>query len=508
MAAEGGPVANRTMITVSVMLASVMTMLDITIANVALPRMAGSVSASADQITWVLTSYIIASAIMTPMSGWLAARLGQKQILIISVAGFAVTSALCGAAQSIEQIVLFRILQGAFGAAIGPLAQAVLLDIYTLEERGPAMALWGMGMMVAPMAGPVLGGWLTDDFSWRWVFFINVPVGALCLAGMFVFLPKAAPERGRPFDITGFALLGIVLAGFQLFLDRGQTNDWLSSPEVVIEGSVAAVALILFAIHTFTVDKPFIPVELLHDRNFVMATALGVMLGILVFSLIALQPPMIETLMGYPVVSAGLIMAPRGFGSLISMFLVGRIVGRVDNRLLIAGGLSMFALAFWGMSHFALGMDAIGIVVTGFIQGLGTGFAFNPLSMLAFASLDAKLRADGAGVFTLMRNLGNSAGISVMQTLFSRNVQVVHARLIERLTPGSPFIQPPNLPPGMNLNTASGLGALNGEVTRQASMVAYIDVFHLMFLATLAVIPTVLLMRPAGASQSEPLLVE
>jgi DHA2 family multidrug resistance protein len=497
------------MITVVIMTAAFMTALDITIANVALPHMAGSVSASADQITWVLTSYIIAQAIMTPMSGWLAGRFGTKQVFMISVAGFGVASALCGAAQNLEQIVAFRTLQGVFGAAMAPLSQAVLLDIYSVEERGAAMALWGMGIMVAPITGPVLGGWLTDNLSWRWVFYINVPVGALCLLGLLSSMPPDRRDRKLPFDILGFSLLGIALASFQLFLDRGQSNDWFQSREVLIEAAVAAVSVVLFALHTVTVDRPFLPVELIADRNFVMATVLSLALGLVVFSMIALLPPMLETLLGYPVVSAGMVMAPRGVGSLTSMFLVGRLVGRVDNRVLIIGGLVMFAASFFGMSHFALNMGPSAVVLTGVVQGLGTGFVFTPISMLAFATLEPALRADGAGVFTLVRNLGNSAGISVMQAFYTRNVQVVHARLIERLTPDNPMARAPYLRAPYSLSNASGIAALNGEVTRQASMVAYIDVFHLMFLITLCVAPVVLLLSPSDSTaHEETLLVE
>jgi DHA2 family multidrug resistance protein len=510
IATPAAPVANRGMITISIMLATIMTALDTTIANVALPHMAGSVSASADQITWVLTSYIIATAIMTPMTGWLAGRLGRKQVFVISIVGFTIASALCGAAQSLEQIVLFRVLQGVFGAAMGPLSQAVMLDTYPAEERGPAMAVWGMGIMVAPIVGPVLGGWLTDDFSWRWVFYINLPVGALCLLGVTTFIPNDRSEHKIPFDVMGFALLSIALAAFQLFLDRGQNNDWFQSSEIVIEAGVAGVALILFIVHTLSVERPFLPVELLGDRNFVTATVLGLAVGLLVFSVLALLPPMIETLLGYPVITTGLVTAPRGIGSLISMFLVGRLVGRIDTRVLIIVGLTMFALAFLGMSRFSLGMNAFAIATTGFVQGLGTGFVFMPMTTLAFATLAPSLRADGTGVFTLVRNLGNSAGISIMQALFTRNVQVVHSRLAEAVRPDNPLAKPPYLAAPFNLDTPIGLAALNGEVNRQASMVSYIDVFHLMFLTTLVMIPLVLLLKKPGDQlrSEEQLLVD
>jgi DHA2 family multidrug resistance protein len=496
-ATQEAPV-NRTMITISVMLATIMTVLDTTIANVALPHMAGSVSASADQITWVLTSYIVATAIMTPMTGWLAGRMGTKRVFIVSIIGFVVASALCGAAQSLEQIVLFRILQGLFGAAMGPLSQSVLLDTYPApEERGPAMAVWGMGIMVAPIIGPVLGGWLTDDFSWRWVFYINIPVGALCLLGVTTFIPEDRNLRKLPFDIMGFALLSIALASFQLFLDRGQNNDWFSSTETVLEAGVAVVALALFIIHTMTTEKPFLPVELLADRNFVTATVMSLSVGLLVFSVLALLPPLLENLMGYPVITTGLVTAPRGVGSLISMFIGGRVVGKIDTRLIIIFGLSMFGISYFGMSHFSLQMNSFAVASTGFVQGLGTGFVFTPMTMVAFATLDPSLRPDGTGVFTLSRNLGNSAGISIMQALFTRTQQAVHSRLTEPLHPDNPLAQAPYLLPPAGFGSQLGLAALDGEVTRQAAMVAYIDIFHLMFLTTAVMIPLVFLLKPS-----------
>ena len=506
--AAPAPPVNRTMITVSIMLATVMTTLDTTIANVALPHMAGSVSASADQITWVLTSYIVAAAIMTPMTGWLAARFGRKRVFVTAIIGFTVASALCGASQSLAEIVLFRILQGVFGASMMPLSQALMLDTYPAEERGPAMAIWGMGAMVAPIIGPVLGGWLTDDFSWRWVFYINLPVGAACLLGVLTFLPPEGEKQKPHFDVMGFALLSIMLAAFQLFLDRGQTNDWFSSTETIFEAATAALTFILFIIHTATTEQPFLPVGLLKDRNFITALVIGLSVGLLVFSVLALLPPMLESLLNYPVITTGLVTAPRGVGSLISMFVIGRIVGRVDMRLLILIGLTMFACSFYGMSQFSLQMNGNLVIVTGFIQGLGTGLVLMPMTMMAFSTLTPALRADGAGVLTLVRNLGNSAGISIMQTVFTRQTQVVHSRLVQPLTPDNPIVGALTAP--FSLGSRLGVAALNGEVTRQAAMVAYIDVFHLMFLATLAVLPVVFLMRkPEGAQEiPEDALVE
>ena len=499
------------MVLISIMGAMVMTVLDQTIANVALPHMAGSVSASADQITWVLTSYIIAAAIMTPTTSWLASRFGRKQVFLVSIIGFTVASALCGAAQNLDQIVIFRVLQGACGAAMAPLSQAVMLDAYSYEERGPVMAIWGMGIMIAPICGPILGGWLTDNFSWRWVFYINLPVGVLASLGVWTFVHD--PDHGHKvrFDAMGFALLSLMLGAFQLFLDRGPNKDWFSSPEIIIEASLAALALFLFVVHSFTTDNPFLPTELLKDRNFVAATVLGLAVGLLVFSVLALLPSMTQTLLGYPVMTAGMISAPRGIGSLISMAFAGRLVARIDARILIITGLCLFAVAFLGMSHFDLEMDSWIIIWTGFVQGLGMGLVFTPMSVLAFATLAPHLRTHGTGVFTLVRNLGNSAGISIMEALLVHNTQVVHSTLAGNVSP-------------LNPNAASALGGsaqggpasaatlagLNGQVTEQASMVSYVDVFHFMFITTLAAIPLVLMLRrPTGPPPAdEPLGAE
>ncbi len=500
---------NRTAITLTVMLAAIMTMLDSTIANVALPHMAGTMSASADQINWVLTSYIIAAAIMTPVTGWFAGRLGVKRMFLVAITGFTVASALCGAAQNLGEIVAFRVLQGMFGAGMMPLSQSVMLDTYPLKERGQAMAIWGLGVTVGPILGPVIGGWLTDDFSWRWVFFINLPIGAVCLAGVAAFLPPNRPTHNRPLEWTGFLLLAVALAAFQLMLDRGQQNDWFTSGETVAEGVVAVCALWMFVVHTMTKRPSFLPTALLGDRNFVTATLVNFSLGVLVFPVMAILPPMLETLLGYPVLTTGLVTAPRGLGSIASMFIVGRIINRVDPRILIISGLGVFAISFRAMSHFSLLMDWGAVATTGFVQGLGTGMVFTPVTVLAFGTLRPDLRPDATGFFALLRAVGNSAGISLMQTAYTRLVQTVHSRLIGGLSAENPITRAPDLAAPLSLSTQSGLIALNEEATRQASMVAYIDLYHLLFLVALGIMPLILFLRPIGmASVSAPAATE
>jgi MFS transporter, DHA2 family, multidrug resistance protein len=498
---------NRALITGSIMLATVMNSLDSTIANVALPHIQGSVSASADQITWVLTSYIVAAAIMTPMTGWLAGRFGRKQVFLVSIAGFTAASALCGAAQSLDQIVAFRLLQGLFGAALVPLSQAVLMDVYPPEEQGPAMAIWGMGAILGPIVGPALGGWLTDNFSWRWVFYINLPFGLLAFLGVFTFIHEHRLERKIPFDFLGFALFGVAIGGFQLFLDRGADKAWFESTEIWIEACVSGLALALFVFHSMTAERPFIPLGLVRNANFVSATLFGFVIGILLFSTLALLPPFLETLMGYPVVTTGLVTAPRGVGSLVAMFLVGRLINRVDVRLIILSGLTLSAIAFWGMTKFSLDMDSRTIVSTGVIQGFGIGLIFVPLTTLAFATLNPGLRADGAGVFTLMRNLGSSAGISIMQALHTNNTEIMHSTLVEHLRPDNPLARPPWLTAPFSLTNPAGVAALDGEVNRQASMVAYIDDFYLLFLLAILLMPSLLLMRSPRRVETDAALV-
>jgi len=509
MSSDTAGVARRGLITASIMLATVMNSLDTTIANVALPHMAGSVSASADQITWVLTSYIVAAAIMTPMTGWLAGRIGRKKVFMISILGFTAASALCGAAQSLGQIVGFRLLQGLFGAALIPLSQAVLMDIYPAEQQGPAMAMWGMAAILGPIVGPALGGWLTDDFSWRWVFYINLPLGALAFAGVSSFIHDHKHAEKIPFDFMGFMLLSVAIGSFQLFLDRGDDRAWFESREIWIEASLAALALGLFAFHTATAERPFLPRAMLRDRNFISATAFGFFIGILLFSTLALLPPMMETLMGYPVVTTGLVTAPRGVGSLLSMFLVGQLIRRVDPRLIILTGLIISAGALYGMTRFSLQMNSSLIIWTGLFQGVGIGLIFVPLTTLAFATLNPTLRADGAGVFTLVRNLGSSAGISIMQALHTSNTQIIHSGMVEHLRPDNPLARAPWLAAPFSLTNPTGVALLDGEVDRQASMIAYIDDFRLMLFVALALAPVLLLMRrPPRSGNHEPILAD
>jgi DHA2 family multidrug resistance protein len=491
--------ANRIPITISIMLATVMNSLDTTIANVALPHIQGSVQAGPEQIGWVLTSYIIAAAIMTPLTGWLAGRMGRKRLFLVSIGGFVAASMLCGIATSLPELVLFRLLQGMFGASLIPLSQAVLLDINPPEKHGQAMAIWGAGAILGPILGPALGGYLTDNFSWRWCFYINLPIGILALLGVWLFISGDKTDRPRPFDFMGFGMLTVFVAGFQLMSDRGPANDWFASTETWIEAVLAAIGLWTFMAHTLTAEHPFFDRGLARDRNFVTASVFGFFVGVLLFSTMALLPPMMQVLMGYPVLTSGLVTMPRGLGSFAAMFIVGRLVGRIDTRLILFVGLSLNAIALWQMSHFDLSMTSQPVMISGIVQGLGIGLIFVPLSTLAFATLTPALRAEGSAVYTLIRNLGASVGISIMQALVVANTQTMHASIAAKAIPTDPMVRYA-MPPMFDLNTQGGLSALNGEITRQATMVAYIDDFKLMLFITIACMPMLLLMRGPGRS--------
>ena len=498
---------NRWPITISIMLATVMNSLDTTIANVALPHIQGSVSASADQITWVLTSYIVSAAIMTPLSGWMADRIGRKRMFLLSIGGFTLASMLCGIATSLPEIVIFRVLQGVFGAALIPLSQAVLLDINPPEKHGQAMAIWGAGAILGPILGPALGGYFTENFSWRWCFYINLPIGILAFLGVLFFISGDRLTRAKKFDFLGFGMLTLFIAGLQMLLDRGPGEDWFHSREIWTYAILAVIGLWVFVIHTATTRHPFFDPGLIRDRNFVTASIFGFFVGILLFSTMALLPPMMQTLMGYPVLTSGLVSMPRGLGSFTAMFLVGQLVGRVDTRLILLTGLSISCVALWQMMHFDLSMTEMPFITSGIIQGLGIGMLFVPLSTLAFATLPAHLRPEGSSVFTLIRNLGASVGISIMNALVVANTQTMHGSLAAKIIPTDAVVRT-GLPSMFDPSTTGGLTALNAELTRQATMVAYVDDFRLMFFMTLICIPMLLFMRkPRRAAGAEPINV-
>ncbi len=487
--------AHRGPITVCVMLATIMQALDTTIANVALPYMQSSLSASQDQINLVLTSYIVSAAIMMPATGWLSARFGRKQLFIVTVVGFTLSSVLCGLAMSLEQMVLYRLLQGIFGAPLVPLSQAVLLDEYPREQHGSAMALWGVGVMVGPILGPTLGGWLTETYNWRWVFYINLPVGALTVLGLMAYLPRSEPRRGIDFDVFGFLTLALAIGAMQLMLDRGEQLEWFDSPEIVIETALAVLGLYLFVVHTLTTARPFLDFRLFRDRNFVTGTIFIFVVGVILLATLALLTPFLQTLLGYPVLTAGMLLAPRGIGTMCAMMIVGRLIAKIDARVMITLGLGLNALAIWQMSRFTLDVTTSMLVATGVIQGFGLGFIFVPMSTITFATLPADLRTSATALFSLSRNLGSSVGISVMIYLLGQKMRGYHATLAEFI---QPFREPmQHLPALLSPDTAGGRALLDALVSKQAALLAYLADFQIMLWVTLVALLLVPLMRSA-----------
>ena len=478
--------------------AMIMQILDTTIANVALPHMATSLGATLDTVTWVLTSYIVASAIAIPATGWLAERFGSRNLFLFAVGGFIIASMLCGTAVSLEEMVVFRIFQGVAAAFIGPLSQTAMLDINRPEDAAKAMSVWGMGVMVGPIMGPVIGGWLTQSYNWRWVFYVNVPVGALTFAILWFLLPSR-PRRTRTFDITGFALISIAVASFQLMLDRGQQEDWFSSWEIMIEAMIAAAALWMGVVHLATAKKPLFDRALFMNRNLVMGMIFMIVIGISTMAPMALLPPMLQQLFGYPVIDTGLMMAPRGVGVLITMWFAGQMMGKIDTRILITVGLILFSFSLRQMANWSLEMDFWPVIISGFLQGLGMGLVFMPLNSLAFATLSHNYRTDGASLLNLMRSIGQSAGISMVTVLLARNIQTSHSDLASHVT--SQTI------PALDLGSLDRFGGLSDSVfgyadamiNKQAAMIAYIDDFYLMAWISIGVLPLVLLLRkPKG----------
>ena len=502
--AAAGPRINRGAVTASIMLATFMQGVDTTIANVALPHMQGSFSCSQDQIAWVVTSYIVAAAIMTPLTGWLAARFGIKYIFLFSVIGFTIASALCGAATSLMQLVAYRLLQGICGAALVPLSQSVLLRINPPERHTKAMAIWGMGVILGPIIGPALGGWLTDDYSWRWVFYINLPAGLLAAGGIMIFIHDTRGSQTEGFDWFGFVTLSLAIGAVQMMLDRGELKDWFGSTEIWVEAVVAALCLYLFIVHTATAgERSFLNRALLRDSNCIAGTFLMFLIGMPLYGTMTLLPTMMQSLMNYPVVTAGLVTAPRGIGTMIGMILVTRLAGKVDVRLIILTGMILTALGLWQMTGFSLQMGMWPFITTGLLQGFGLGFVFTQLSVVTFSTLPRNVLTQGTTIFSLMRNIGGSVGISIVEALLVQNTQIVHSTLAEHVRPDNPLAQAAGRAVPYSLTEVHGIAALNAEVTRQAQMIAYIDNFHLMLVVMLVASPFLLLLRrPRRAADS------
>lgn len=499
------PVERRGLLTFAVMLATIIQILDTTIANVALPHMTTALGASPDEISWVLTSYIVAAAIAIPITGWLSDRVGSRNLFLFSVAGFIIASALCGAAQNLPEMVAFRVFQGITAAFMSPLGQTTLLDINPPERHAKAMSIWGMGIMVGPISGPVIGGWLTDNFDWRWVFYVNVPFGVLCFALLWWLLPSR-PLVKRRFDLFGFALLSLSLAAFQLMLDRGQGEDWLSSTEVWIEMLVAGICFWMFLVHMVTAKNPMFDRALFKDRNLLTASIFMAVMSMTMMGTMALLPTMLQVVYGHTVQETGVLLMSRGIAMVVTMMLItNQLTQRgFDVRITLAAGFAVTAYSTWTMSHWSLEMDSWPVLVSGALQGVGMGLLFMPVTAIAFSTLPPSFRTDASGVLNLARSLGASVGISAIVTLLARNQQISHADLASH-------IKDQNLPADPNLLQALGgagdavMAMIDGEVNRQALMIAYLDDFWLMAIVTALAIPLVLLLRkPKGPVVNDP----
>ncbi len=494
------PVRNTLLVVIGVMTASLLQILDTTIANVAIPHMQAGLGATPDEISWVLTSYIVASAVAMPLTGWLADRIGSRRLFILSTAGFVLASMLCGMAQNITQMVLFRALQGAAGAFISPLSQAAMLDINRPSRQGQMMAVWGMGIMIGPILGPIVGGWLTDNWNWRWVFYVNVPLGILALAILIAELPSR-PVIKRRFDMFGFSMIAIAITALQLLLDRGNHLDWFESTEIWIYSIAIVSAVWIGAIHFLTsTNQTLFSRAVFANRNFVVALFFMVTMGMVMFASMALMPSMLQRLFGYSVIGTGWAMMPRGLGTLVSMQLSGVLVRRgADARLVVVCGFVLTALSFWQMAGWSLEVDNWHILTSGFIQGIGMGLLFIPINTSAFATLSSALRTEGASLLNLSRSLGASIGIAITTALLSRNLQSSHSDLTGHVTASMTALFDFSTIDRFQQLGTTALSVINAEINRQAAMIAYVDNFYLMMWLSLAALPLVLLMRASRA---------
>ncbi|MCB5945411.1 DHA2 family efflux MFS transporter permease subunit [Acidocella sp. KAb 2-4] len=500
-------VEHRGIVTICLMIATLMQALDSTIANVALPYMQGSLSASYDEITWVLTSYVVMAAIMTGPVGWLAARFGRKNLFIVCLVGFTMTSMLCGVAGSLTQMVLYRLAQGAFGAALVPLSQSTMLDIYPAEQRGSAMSIWGMGVMVGPILGPTLGGYLTAQFDWRYVFFVNLPFGVAAVLGLMFFMPSDKSHGVRKFDWTGFAALSIGLAALQFGLDRGEEFDWFSAASITAAFIIAALGIYMFVVHMVLARNTFLARELFEDRNFVASLITMFSVGIVLLAASALLPPYIETLSGYPVASAGLLMAPRGIGTLLAMQVMGRLTNRVDPRLLMLCGYVLLGLALYMQEGWTPDESEAYMILTITIQGAGLGAVFVPLQVVAYYTMRPALRTQGAALLSLVRNVGSAIGISITGALLQHMAQAEHAVLAGQITPFNRTLQIGGTVSQMlDPTKPAGAALLNSLIDTQAQIIAYIDDYKFMLLATVPAMACLLLMRkpPQATARLDP----
>jgi DHA2 family multidrug resistance protein len=504
MSTAAAPVAvpglRRNMVTICAMTATIMQALDTTIANVALPYMQGTLSASQDQINWVLTSYIVAAAIMTAPVGWIANRFGRKRVFILCSGGFTIASVLCGLAQDINQMVLFRLLQGVFGAALVPLSQAVMLDSYALHERAKAMSIWGMGVMMGPIMGPSLGAWLTETYSWHWVFFVNLPFGIFTVLGLLIFMDETRKNRDLRFDWFGFAALAVGIGSLQIALDRGEPLGWTESNEIIAEFIISAVGFYYFFAHSFTTPKPFIQFAIFKDKNFIGGCVFMAVMGLVLFSTMALSSPYLQNVIGYPIITAGLLLASRGCGTFVAMMLVGRMMRYIEARTLIISGLSITCLSLFYMTGWTDQTGVSEIVTISIVQGFGFGLVFVPLSTVAFLTLPNHLRTDGTSMLTLMRNVASSIGISLVIAQLTEGSRRTYAILSEHVNPFNHAMQMPDVRGMIDMTTDKGRAMMDVMVGLQAQIIAFSHDYQMVMMFTLCAIPLAIMIGSTKAA--------
>jgi len=493
------PSFNPWLIAVSVMLATIMEVLDTSVANVALPHISGNLSATTEEATWVLTSYLISNAIILPATSWIGKFVGRKRFLIICIVLFTVASALCGAAPNLQTLIIARILQGIGGGALQPIAQAVLLESFPPSKRGAAMAVYGMGIVVAPIVGPTLGGWITDNYSWRWIFYINLPIGLLAafMANAFVedppYLKNQKPGR---IDYIGFGLMALGLSALELTLDLGQQKDWFSSSFIIFTAVSASLCLISFVIWELFTPEPIVNLRVFADRNFAAGCAIIASVGIALYGSTALLPLFLQTVLGYPAVESGFAVSQRGVGAVVSMAIVGRLVGKLDSRYLIAFGFLILTISMYMFTWINLDIAQSNIIYPMLIGGFALGFVFVPLTTQTMATLPQQQLGNATGIYNLMRNTGGSVGISVLAFLLTRWTQVHTAILTEHTSPYSPAFQNVFrqirasllIQNDMVTATRKTYGVVYGMVVRQAMVLSYVDCFWLLtFLCALGI---------------------
>jgi DHA2 family multidrug resistance protein len=500
------PAANPWLIALSVMLATFMTALNASVANVALPHIAGDLSATTDESTWVLTSYLVANAIMLPASSWLARRIGRKRLIIISILVFTVASLLCGMALNMPMLIAARILQG-IGGCMQPLAQAILLESFPLELQGTAMAVYGTGIVVAPVIGPTLGGWITDSFSWHWIFYVNIPVGLLALVMVNLYVedpPYLRHAFHGAIDYLGFGMMAVWLGALQLVLDKGQEADWFAAPWICWTAAISAIALLGFILREFIIREPIVQLRILANRNFLVGTIITCLYGVILFGVTAELPLFLQTEMGYSAMQSGLTVSPRGLGTMISMILVGLLVNYVDARILLACGFAIFGYSSILLSHINFSIAFSSVAWPNFMNGFAGGFVFVPLTTMSMGLLRKAEIGNAAGIYNLMRNIGGSVGISAVTALLVRGTQIHQNYLGGNVTPGSPAAAAmlSGLQARFGVGGASmanahqeALGYLYQSVQHQSSLLAYADNFRLLGYLALLCVPLAMFFR-------------